>query len=76
MVHVPGLLDAAQMRSLARESAGCLRDLNDAGLRKHLLIKGPAAVAVMLGVASNASGPVTVPFWDGTRYVSPITVGP
>lgn len=75
-LHIPGLLDAAQMRSLAREAAGCLRDLNDGGFRKHLLIKGPEAVAVMLGAASNASGPVTVPFWDGIRYVSPITVGP
>lgn len=74
-LHVPGLLDATQMRSLAREAAGCLRDLNDEGFRKHLLIKGPEAVAVMLGAASNASGPVTVPFWDGTRYVSPIIVG-
>lgn len=75
-VHAPGLLDARQMRSIARKAADCLRDLNNNGFRKHLLIKGPVATAVMLGTASNASGPVTVPFWDGTRYVSPITVGP
>ena len=74
-VHAPGLLDAGQIRSIARKAAGCLRDLNDDGFRKHLLIKGPVAVAVMLGTAANASGPVTVPFWDGTRYVFPITVG-
>jgi hypothetical protein len=75
-VHVPGLLDAGQMRSIVRKAADCLRDLNNDGLHKHLLIKGPVTIAVMLGAASNASGPVTVPFWDGSRYVSPITVGP
>lgn len=74
-VHVPGLLDAIQMRSIARKAAVCLRDLNDEGLCKHLLIKGPVAIAVMLGAAFNASGTVTVPFWDGRRYVSSITVG-
>jgi len=74
-LHVPGLLDATQMRSLARQAAGCLRDLNDEGSRKHLLIRGPAALAVMLGAAANASGPVTVPFWSGTWYGPPITVG-
>lgn len=74
-VHAPGFLDAGQMRSLARTAAGSLRDLNDDGFRKHLLIKGPGALAVMLGAAANASGPVTVPFWSGTWYGSPITVG-
>ena len=74
-VRVPGLLNAEQMRSVARKAADCLRELNNAGLRKHLLIKGPVAIAALLGAASNASGPVTMPFWDGSRYVSPITVG-
>ena len=74
MVHAPGLLDAGQMRSSAREAAHCLRKLNVDGFLKHLHIKGPVAMAVMLGVAANASGYVTVPFWDGARYVSPITV--
>lgn len=75
-LDIPGTLDHAQMRAAARESAGLLRDLNGRGLVKHLLIKGPVALAAMMGAASNASGPVTVPFWDGTRYVSPIKVTP
>jgi hypothetical protein len=53
-----------------------LRDLNDRGLVKYLLMKGPVALATMLGAASNASGPVKVPFWDGSCYVSPMAVGP
>ena len=75
-LHVPGMLDHAQMRAVAREAAVLLRDLNDRGLVKHLLLRGPVALATMLGAASNASGPVEVPFWDGSRYVSPIAVGP
>lgn len=75
-LHVPGILDHTQMRAAAREAAVLLRDLNDRGLVKHLLIKGPVALATMLGAACNASGPVKVPFWDGSRYVCPITVGP
>lgn len=75
MLHMPGFLSAAQMRTIVCKAAVCLRNLNDDGLRKHLLLKGPAAIAVMLGAASNASGAVKIPFWDGTRYVSPITIG-
>lgn len=73
-LHAPGLLDAPQIRAMARKAARCLQDLNDRGLHKHLLIKGPVAMAAMLGAASNASGAVTLPFWDGKRYVSHITV--
>lgn len=75
-LHAPGLLDASQMRSLARRAADELRASNDRGMHKHLLIRGPEAVATMIGAASNACGPVTVPFWVGARYVSPIVVGP
>lgn len=74
ILHAPGLLDARQMRAMARKAAGCLEDLNCHGVNKHLLIKGPVAMAVMMGAASNASGPVMLPFWDGTKYVSHITV--
>ena len=65
-----------RLRTAARKAAVLLRDLNDRGLVKHLLMKGPVALATMLGAASNASGPVKVPFLDGSRYVSPMTVGP
>jgi hypothetical protein len=60
---------------LARRGANELRALNNRGVEKHLLIRGPTSLAIMIGAASNACGPVTVPFWDGTHYASPILVG-
>ena len=75
-LHTTGLLEDVQMRSIARETADQLRAFSDRGLRKHLLVKGPAAVATMMGAAFNACGPVTIPFWDGSVYVSPLQVGP
>jgi hypothetical protein len=75
LIHEPGLIDAGRMRGLARAAAGELRALNDRGVDKHLLIRGPSSLAVLIGAASNACGPVTIPFWNGARYVSPIVVG-
>lgn len=74
-LHHPGLLDAAAVRGLARATARVLRELNNQGVEKHLIMLGPETLAVFAGAAANASGPVTVPFWDGTRYVSPVIVG-
>ncbi len=75
LLHVPGELSKEGIRSLARSCASELRDLSNRGVEKHLLMLGPASLAVFAGAASNASGPVTVPFWDGSNYVNPITVG-
>lgn len=75
IIHVPGLIDGSQMRALARASANKLRELNDRGVEKHLLVRGPASLAAMIGAASNACGPTTAPFWDGQRYTSPVVVG-
>ena len=75
LIHEPGLIDANRMRGLARAAAGELRVLNDSGVAKQLLIRGPSSLAVLIGTASNACGPVTAPFWDGARYVSPVVVG-
>jgi len=75
LIHEPGLIGAGRMRSLARAAADELRTLNDRGVAKHLLIRGPSSLAVLIGAASNACGPVTAPFWDGARYVSPVAVG-
>ena len=72
LLHVPGLLDAAGLRALTRAGAGQLRELNNRALAKHLLIRGPGALAVMCGAESNAAGPVVLPFWDGAKYVSPL----
>lgn len=75
LLHVPGMLDNRRIRALARTTASQLRVLNDCGMRKHLLMRGPIALAVMCGAESNATGPTTLPFWDGSRYVSPLEVG-
>lgn len=74
-LHVDGLLDDEQIRSLARAGADELRAANDRGDEKHLLIIGPATLAILIGAAANACGQSVVPFWDGTTYVSPVTVG-
>jgi hypothetical protein len=74
-LHVPGELDATGLRGLARHVAAQLRAVNVDGVEKHLLVAGPAALALLVGASSNANGPTTMPFWDGRRYVSPITVG-
>jgi len=74
-LHVPGLLDDAGLRGLARACADQLQQLNHRGIPKHLLILGPAALAVFAGAAANATGPVTLPFWDGIRYVQPLIAG-
>ena len=72
LLHTPGLLDGRGLRALARVAAGQLRKLNDQAVDKHMLIRGPGALAVMCGAESNAVGPVVLPFWDGSKYVSPV----
>lgn len=74
-IHEPGLIDARRVRALARAGADQLRASNDRTVEKHLLIRGPVALAAMIGAASNACGSVVAPFWDGTQYVSPLEVG-
>lgn len=73
--HLDGLLSSEEIRSLARTVAFELSNLNDEGAEKHLLIKGPESLSLLIGAASNATGMTIVPFWDGNRYVSPITIG-
>jgi hypothetical protein len=75
MFYKPGLIDVQHMRALARRGADELRALNDREADKHLLIRGPTSLAVMLGTACNACGPITLPFWDGTGYVSSVVIG-
>jgi hypothetical protein len=76
VLHVPGVLDPPALRGLARACARELHLLNSLGVAKHLLILGPSALAVLAGAAANAAGPVTIPFWDGRRYVEPLLVNP
>jgi TIR domain/SMODS-associated and fused to various effectors sensor domain len=75
ILHTPGLLSAPELRGLARACARELRNLSNRSIDKHLLVLGPSALAVFAGAAANASGPVTIPFWDGSRYVEPLIVG-
>jgi hypothetical protein len=75
VLHMPGLLGAPELRGLARGCARELQRLNNLAVAKHLLMLGPTALAVFAGAAANAAGPVTMPFWDGSRYVEPLVVG-
>lgn len=45
-LHVPGMLSPAGMRGVARACGSELRRLNNRGVDKHLLMLGPAALAV------------------------------
>jgi hypothetical protein len=74
-LHRAGILGPSELRALARAGADELRKLNNQGIDKHLLILGPAALAVFAGAAANATGPVSVPFWDGKTFVRPLVVG-
>jgi len=75
-LHVDGMLDARLIRGVASKGAEILRELSDRGRQKHLLILGPSALAMALGAASNAVGPVTLPFWHEPTmgYVNAISV--
>lgn len=73
-LHAPGPHDAPSLRGIARRTASKLRELALAGADKHLLITGPLALGVLLGAYSNANGAITMPFWNGTEYVSPLRI--
>lgn len=75
ILHVPGVLKAAEIRALARACARELRALNNRGIGKHLLMLGPEALAVFAGAAANACGSLRIPSWDGSNYVQALTVG-
>jgi hypothetical protein len=45
------------------------------GFARHLLIAGPVSLALLVGAARNANGPVVVPLWNGSGYDSDITIG-
>jgi len=61
-------LDAAEIRGLARYVIKRLNELQASGTPKHLLIRGPAALATAVGLAANGAGPTWVPFYDGHDY--------
>jgi hypothetical protein len=74
-LHLPGEFDAAGIRGLARHTAPKLREVGQESTRPHFLMAGPNALAALIGAGSNANGPLVMPFWNGTAYVSPLVVG-
>lgn len=75
-VHAANLLSSNEIRGLARACADELSRINNCGIsEKHLLMLGPSSLAILTGAASNAVGPITIPFWNGSEYVNPIIVG-
>ena len=53
-----------------------LGELNAGGVDKHLLLLGPASLAVRIGAAANGTGETLVPFWDGAAgYQSGVVIG-
>ncbi len=71
----PRLLTAPELRGLARTTAGVLKELSDAGVEKHLLVRGPASLAAIIGAGANATGSTVLPFWHRDRFVTGIQVG-
>jgi hypothetical protein len=63
------------MTAGAPELHGRVREVCDDDAEKHLLLAGPAALAVLVGAANNGNGPLTMPFWNGAAYISPIIIG-
>jgi hypothetical protein len=61
-------LDADEVRALAAHVAKRLNTLQSDGAPKHLLLRGPASLAVAIGLAANGTGPTCVPFYDGHDY--------
>lgn len=68
------LLDAHDIRGLAEATVEQLRRCSDRGSPAELLIAGPVSLAVAIGASANAVGRVSVPFFDGSGYCTPVTL--
>jgi hypothetical protein len=69
-------LTPEDIASLAQWAVAQLAELNDRGVDKHLLLLGPASLAVRIGAAANGTGLTWMPFWDGgAGYTSGISIG-
>lgn len=70
------VLSAEDICSLAEWTVARLAELNMRAVPKHLLLLGPASLAVRIGAAAGGTGTTFVPFWDGgTGYTSGVVVG-
>lgn len=56
-------LDPSGIGDVTRRVAAVLAELSDQGRDKHLLIRGPVSLAVLIGAAGYPMGRTTVPFW-------------
>lgn len=81
-LHVPvddypnRALPAETICSLAQWTVDRLGELNAAGVRKHLVLLGPASLAVRIGAAANGTGKTFLPVWDGDLgYRAGIVIG-
>ena len=73
--NVPGLVGREELLGLTPAVVSDLRRLNDRGVDKHLILRGPQGMALLIGAAMNATGPTTVPFWNGSGYSTQLVVG-
>jgi hypothetical protein len=75
-LHAPFLLTAPQIGGLAQQAARLLAQLADQGREKHLIVRGPMSLAVLIGAAGNTIGPTRVPLWDGAGgYLPGVMIG-
>jgi hypothetical protein len=69
-------LSPEDISSIAMWTVDQLAELNDRGVEKHLLLLGPASLAVRIGAAANGTGRTWMPFWDGAAgYTSGLAIG-
>lgn len=75
-LHAPHLLSESQIGGLARQTARVLARLSDQRREKHLIVRGPMSLGVLIGAAGNAIGPTEIPLWDRARdYLPGLGVG-
>jgi hypothetical protein len=73
-LHLNGPLQAADICKAAHWVVHRLASLCGAGIPKHLLLLGPASLAVRIGASANGTGKTVIPFWDGDSGYGPAIV--
>jgi hypothetical protein len=70
-LHLDGPLQAEGICRAAQWVVHQLASLCGAGIPKHLLLLGPASLAVRIGASANGTGKTVIPFWDGDGGYGP-----
>lgn len=73
-LSVDGVLGPPEGLLVARAAADALRAMSDSGRETHVLLAGPAALAVLIGALSNATGVKIVPGHGSQGYVAGVRV--